>query len=37
VTGIVLHRAFLLPRERRQRKFYPDEFGIEGAWKHWPG
>jgi membrane associated rhomboid family serine protease len=36
VSGVVLHRLFVLPEERSFRRFQRDERGIEGAWAGWP-
>jgi len=36
VAGVVFHRLFLLPEPRRPRRFWRDEYGIEGAWRNWP-
>src|SRR2546422_147214 len=34
-AGVVLHRLFLLPRQRRPRRWERDEYGVEGAWVRW--
>jgi len=36
VSGIVLHRLFILPERERPRRFERDEYGIEGAWASRP-
>lgn len=36
VAGALLYRLFLLPQDRRPRRFERDEAGIEGAWARWP-
>ncbi|MDH7599207.1 MAG: rhomboid family intramembrane serine protease [Sedimentisphaerales bacterium] len=32
VAGMVLHRPFLPPKNKRSRRMDPDEFGLESAW-----
>jgi len=32
LAGVLLHRAFVLPKRLRPRIFAPDEYGIERAW-----
>jgi membrane associated rhomboid family serine protease len=32
LSGVVLHRLFVLPEERSVRRFQRDETGIEGVW-----
>ncbi|HEY4882111.1 MAG TPA: rhomboid family intramembrane serine protease [Myxococcales bacterium] len=36
VAGVLFHRLFLLPEPQRPRRFWRDEYGIEGAWRNWP-
>jgi len=32
VSGVVVHRLFLLPRRSGPRRWERDEYGVEGAW-----
>jgi len=36
ISGAVLHRLFLWPKQERPRRFEPDEYGIEGGWASRP-
>jgi len=32
ITGVILHPFFISIRKCRKRKWYKDEFGLEGVW-----
>jgi membrane associated rhomboid family serine protease len=35
-AGVLLHRLFLEPKARRERRRQPDEYGVEDAWARQP-